>query len=127
MRFYFPCSSCIFILLNLYYFCESGLFFNIDISIVDSFIFQYEYGVVRSMVYIVVDVTLQDTFCKATSPNFPTGLIPVMINYVGRGWLVMDGLNFFFYPRSVFINFLSQNFIISLCTIQRHCLTKKNN
>lgn len=37
--------------------------------------------------------------------NFSTGLIPVMINYVGRGWLVMDGLNGFvrFYFKMLLI------------------------
>ena len=37
--------------------------------------------------------------------NFSTGLIPAMINYVGRGWLVMDGLNVFvrFYFKMLLI------------------------
>lgn len=58
------------------------------------------------------------TSARTTSPNFPTGLIPAMINYFDCGWLILDGLDLlvlaFFSAATVLLDYL---FALENCSV----------
>lgn len=51
------------------------------------------------------DALSKKNFAQTTSPNFSTGLIPVIINYVGRGWFCVGWLKFSALLRSLLSQF----------------------